>query len=132
MARVFKSAGIAGLVVVFGLGGLVAFSSTAEASSFERLKKQGFKVSTFTRGKSGARGWFLTKGNDKYFCRFQGTTVYVGKTKMVIYTAAGRAISMNRKAYEEKAGGPDPSIPKMSDLKAGRPDARLVGACTKQ
>ena len=132
MMRIFQSVGTAGLAVALGLGGLVAFSQSAEAASFERLKKQGFKVGTFTRGRSGSRGWYLSKGNEKYFCKFQGTTVYVGKNKMVIYTATGREMSMNRKAYEEKAGGPDPSIPKMSDLKAGRPEARQVGACAKQ
>jgi hypothetical protein len=132
MKRIFKGIGLAGLTVLVGLAGLATFSATAQASSFERLKKQGFKVGGFTRGKSGSRGWYLTKGNEKYFCKFQGSTVYVGKTKMVIFTSPGREISMNRKAYEEKAGGPDPSIPQMSDLKAGRVEPRLVGACAKQ
>ena len=132
MKRVFQSACVAGLALVLGLGGLVAFTPSAEASSFERLKNKGFKVGTFTRGKSGSRGWYLTNGSERYFCRFKGSTVYIGKTKMVIYTGPGREISMNRKAYEEKAGGPDPSIPMMRDLKAGRPEARLVGACVKQ
>ena len=59
----------------------------------------------------------------------KAATAYVGKSGLVSFTSSGRQIKSNRKAFEAYIGGPDKTIPQLSDLKAGRPKERDVGKC---
>ena len=46
------------------------FSTVAAAESYSELKSAGYATSHLT--KSGfSQGWFLTKGSQKYFCKFK-------------------------------------------------------------
>jgi hypothetical protein len=102
----------------------------AMAESYPNLVKQGYKTSKLSKGPSGALGWIVTNGEKKFFCKMFVGSVYVGSTGMVGFTASGRKIPMDRKVFENAIGGPDPSIPQLEDLEAGRPNKRDVGPCT--
>ncbi|MGL4487877.1 MAG: hypothetical protein ACRCU5_00340 [Rhizobiaceae bacterium] len=100
------------------------------AESYSGLVKQGYKTGKLTKGPSGAYGWIVTDSKKKFFCKMNVASVYVGKTGMVSFTSSGRKISIDRKVFENAIGGPDPTIPQLEDLEAGRPNNRDVGACT--
>ncbi|RWB22767.1 MAG: hypothetical protein EOQ40_03430 [Mesorhizobium sp.] len=107
---------------------LLASIAPSHAESYSNLQTGGYKTSKLTRGASGALGWIVSNGEKKFFCRMRVGAAYVGKTGMVGFTSSGRQISENRKVYEQRVGF-DPTLPQLSDLKAGRPNARDVGAC---
>ncbi|QND55722.1 hypothetical protein [Mesorhizobium huakuii] len=101
----------------------------SNAESYSSLQGKGYKTGKLTRGASGNLGWFVSGAGKKFFCTLHVAHAYVGKTGMVGFTSAGQQISLNRKVYEQYAGGFDASAPQLSDLKAGRLNARDVGNC---
>jgi len=108
---------------------LLASIVPSHAETYSNLQSGGYKTGKLTRGASGSLGWIVSNGKNKFFCRMRAAHAYVGKTGMVCFTSSGRQISMDRKVYEQYAGGFDASAPQLSDLKAGKLDARDVGAC---
>ncbi|TIV69170.1 MAG: hypothetical protein E5V89_19950 [Mesorhizobium sp.] len=107
---------------------LLASITPSHAESFSSLQASGYKTSKLTRGASGSLGWIVSNGEKKFFCRMRAAIASVGKTGMVGFTASGRQVPMSRKVYEQRVGF-DPTAPQLSDLKAGRPNARDVGSC---
>ena len=126
--RIKQRANLLGLcsVAIFLLASIV--SSSAE--SYSKLQSDGYKTSKLTHGASGSLGWIVSNGEKKFFCRMRVAHAYVGKSGMVGFTSSGRQIGLNRKVYEKYAGGFDQSASQLSDLKAGRPNARDVGNCS--
>jgi hypothetical protein len=108
---------------------LLASTTPSHAESYSNLQGKGYKTGKLSRGASGSLGWFVSNGEKKYFCRMRVAVAYVGNTGMVAFTSSGRQIPADRKVYEKCIGGPDSSIPQLSDLKAGKPNARNVGSC---
>jgi len=120
--------------VFLALGIIFSFvfaTNDADAASYNNLTKQGYKTGKLSRNPAGIRGWRLSKGADRYFCKMRVSLVYVGKSGMVGFSSSGRQIKMSRKAYESKTGGHDKRIPQMRDLKAGRLEPNHVGSCRK-
>ena len=72
----------------------------------------------------------VSKGGKQYFCRMRASLAYVGKKDMVSFTTSGRMITLNRAVFEASLGGPDPTLPQLADLKAGRPRPIDVGTCS--
>ncbi|WP_246694480.1 hypothetical protein [Mesorhizobium sp. M2E.F.Ca.ET.209.01.1.1] len=122
--KVVKRLGIPSVALL-----LMASVAPAHAESYSNLQSSGYKTSKLTRGASGSLGWYVSNGEKKFFCRMRATNAYVGKTGMVGFTSSGKQLSLDRKVYEQYAGGFDPSMPQLADLKAGRLNARSVGYC---
>ena len=102
----------------------------ANAESYAGLQANGYRTGKLVRGASGSLGWIVSKGQKRWFCRLGVSNAYVGKSGMVAFTSAGRQVRLDRETYEKYAGGSDASIPQLSDLQAGRLNARDVGACS--
>ncbi|MFZ1773627.1 MAG: hypothetical protein WAT78_06670 [Rhizobiaceae bacterium] len=108
----------------------VLAANAAEAASFKNLVADGYAVGPMSRGKSGSWGWVLSKGGAKSFCTSRVTAAIKNNTTYVLYTSAGRSFEINRGGAYERALG-STKLPLLSDLKAGRPRAEDVGACSK-
>ncbi|PZU90383.1 MAG: hypothetical protein DI528_00635 [Shinella sp.] len=101
----------------------------ASAESFTSLTKKGYIVGKMGQGKAGRQGWILANGDSKFFCKLKASIAYVDSKKMVSILGSGRMITLDRATYEQNSGGPDASIPRLADLKAGRLRPEDVGAC---
>ena len=117
------------------LAGLVAASTvftagTASAESYQGLLKKGYVVGNMGQGKSGSLGWVLTGPGGKQFCKAKVSLAIVDKKTLVSILGSGRMVKVDRATFEAGIGGPNPSLPKLSDLKAGRVGPQHVGACT--
>ncbi|PKR88867.1 hypothetical protein CXZ10_12150 [Pleomorphomonas diazotrophica] len=108
---------------------LIAVTGAAQAESYAKLAQQGYKLGKLTTGKSGLPGWVASNGEKQYFCKLKAARAYVGKKGMVMFSTGGRQIEVDRATYDAAIGGPDPSIPQLSDLKAGRVKPDDVDAC---
>ena len=102
----------------------------ARAASYSDLAAKGYKTSPLTKSRSGAPGWILSGGGKQYFCRLGASVVLSGKNGMVSITSSGRQIRLDKAAYEKSLGGPDASLPRLENLKAGRPRPQDVRSCT--
>ncbi|WP_370674848.1 hypothetical protein [Pleomorphomonas sp. PLEO] len=107
----------------------IATTGIAKAESFTKLTQQGYKLGKLTTGKSGMPGWIASNGTKQYFCKMWASKAYVGKDGMVAFTSSGRQVGLDRATYERIIGGPDSSIPQLSDLKAGRVKPADVDIC---
>lgn len=113
------------------LGTILVFqASPAAAESFSGLVKKGYAVGKMSQGKSGALGWVLSGKDGKHFCKSKVSLAVVDKKTLVSILASGRMVKVDRATFEAGIGGPDPSIPLLADLKAGRVEPQHVGACT--
>lgn len=109
--------------------GTLALPASANAESFSKLAGQGYSVGPLGQGRSGGLGWVLSKGDKRFFCRMRVSQAYVGRDGMVSFTTSGRMVKLDRAVFEAAIGGPDPSIPRLEDLKAGRVQPANVGSC---
>jgi hypothetical protein len=109
--------------------GAVVLPAAASAESFSKLAGQGYAVGPLGQGRSGGLGWVLSKGDKKFFCRMRVSAAYRGRDGMVSFTSSGRMIAVDRATFEAAIGGPDPTIPRLEDLKAGRVKPANVGSC---
>jgi hypothetical protein len=107
---------------------LLGWIAPSFAASYSDLQSKGYHTGKLTRGASGSLGWVVSNGKEKFFCPMRVGVAYDGKG-MVGFTSSGRQISLDRKVYEQQVGGFDPSLPQLSDLRAGQPNARHVGSC---
>ena len=108
------------LAITVALGFFAGHSvrpDAAHAASYKSLKAKGYR----TRGTSGRRGWRVS-GKDRYFCTLRGSMARNGN-KAVSFTTSGRMIPLGRTTRK--------GLPKLSDLRAGRPRIRDVGTCRK-
>lgn len=115
-------------VVLFGLA--TTMSTPTIAASYKQLQQKGFKTGTFTQNRAGLSGWYVSKGNMKYFCRHRLSIMIVNARQLVFIVSSGRLIKGDRKAYESRTKL-DPSTPNYSDVKAGRISSNYVGRCKK-
>ncbi len=116
-------------IAVGALAILLATAGVAEAESFTKLTQQGYKLGKLTTGKSGLPGWVASNGTKRYFCKMEAYKAYVGKKGLVMFSSNGRPIEVDRTVYEAGTGGFDPTVPQLSDLKAGRVKPADVGNC---
>ncbi|RWN99589.1 hypothetical protein [Mesorhizobium sp.] len=65
------------------------------------------------------------------YINLQGKGYKTGKLSRGVSGSLGWIVQIpaDRKVYEKYTRGPDSSIPQLSDLKAGKPNARNVGSC---
>ncbi|WP_421857797.1 hypothetical protein [Oricola sp.] len=119
------------ITLASGAAFLAASSTAVQAASYKKLKSQGYATGQLTRAASGKHGWVVTGADKRYFCKMNATMAYVGSKKMVAFTSSGRQIPMDRAVFEKSLGNKKVRIPNISDLKAGRPDPRDVGRCSK-
>ena len=109
--------------------GMLAMPSIASAKSMESLVQDGFKISKLTRGKSGLAGWYLTKGDQKYFCPIRLALAYVDDKNMIGLTTQGAQITLDRATFDAHIGGPDPTIPYWKDVVVGKVKPADVKPC---
>lgn len=119
---------VARSALVFVLLGLHAGPAAAE--SFGSLINKGYSVGKMSQGKSGALGWVLTGRDGKQFCKSKVSLAVVDKKTLVSILGSGRMVKVDRATFEAGIGGADPSLPLLSDLKAGRIEPQHVGTCT--
>ena len=119
------------ITLAAGAAFLAASATAVQAASYKKLKSQGYTTGQLTRAASGKHGWVVTGADKRYFCRLDATVAAVSKTKLVYILDSGRQIALDRAAYMASLGNKKVRIPNMSDLKAGRPDPRDVGRCSK-
>lgn len=110
--------------------GLALEAGPASAESYQGLLNKGYTVGKMSQSKSGALGWVLTGKDGKQFCEANVSLAVVDKKTLVSILRSGRMIKVDRATFESRIGGPDPSLPLLSDLKAGRVGPRHVGFCT--
>ena len=118
-----------GLVCELCLSAL-AVPGIAHASSYADLIGRGYRIGPLTQSRGGAAGWILRRGDSRYFCHLGVSLMLSGKNGMVSMSASGRQVRINKRAFENFRGGPDPSLPHLEDLNAGRPRPQDVGYCT--
>lgn len=53
----------------------------------------------------------------------------VSSEELDSFTSSGRMVKVDRAVFEAAIRGPDPSIPMLSDLQAGRTKPADVGTC---
>lgn len=109
--------------------GMLAAPSMASAKSMDSLVQDGFKISKITNGKSGQLGWNVTKGDQTYFCTIKTASAYIDSKRMYKFSSSGRAIEIDREAFDSYIGGSDPNIPTWKDLQAGKVKPGDVGPC---
>ncbi len=109
---------------------VLASAGGAQAASYASLVAQGYRTSPLTRNAAGLDGWKVSNGEKSYFCKRAAAMAYVGRSGLVSITSSGRHIKSDRKIWEARRGGPDPSLPQLSDLQKGRLRPQDVGACT--
>jgi hypothetical protein len=109
--------------------GLALKAGPASAESYQGLLKKGYTVGKMSQSKSGSLGWVLTGKDGKQFCESRVGLAVVDKKTLVGFTSSGRMITVNRAVFEASIGGPDPSLPLLSDIKAGRVGPQHVGFC---
>ena len=98
--------------------------------SYASLVKQGYKTGKLSKNAAGAQGWTVVKRREEIFLQNEGHHGdYVGGSGLVSILSNGRQIKLDRKTFEAGIGGPDPNIPQLSALKAGKLNARDVGGC---
>jgi hypothetical protein len=114
---------------IIAMIGFAFISSTANAETFTNLVKDGFSVGKITNSKSGQPGWNVSKGDKKYFCKANISSVYIDSEQMYSFTSSGRPILGSRKVFDKIIGGSDPNIPYWKDLQAGRVKPSSVGDC---
>lgn len=117
------------ILMLPALAGLSMPVSQSLAESYPSLVKQGYKTGKLSKNAAGGQGWTASNGERKFFCRMKATMAYVGGSGLVSILSSGRQIKLDRKTFEAGIGGPDPNIPQLSALKAGKPNDRKVGAC---
>lgn len=110
---------------------LLAGPAVSSAETFSGLADKGFTTGKLTKSAGGSQGWVLSNGQDKYFCTMRATMAYTPGGGLVSFTSSGRQVKIDRKAFEKVLGGPDKTIPQLSDLNAGKPKPRDVGACVR-
>lgn len=125
MFRPPMSVALAGLIA----GIFVFQADAATAESFSSLVKKGYAVGKMSQAKSGALGWVLSGKEGRQFCKSKVSLAVVDKKTLVSILASGRMVKIDRTAFEAGIGGPDPTIPLLVDLKAGRIEPQYVGAC---
>ena len=108
------------VVLVATALGMLAVPSMANAKSMESLVQDGFKVSKLTRGKSGLAGWYVTKGDQKYFCPIRLALAYIDDKDMMALTTQGAQMIIDRKTFDDYLGGPDPTMPYWKDVVVGK------------
>ncbi|WP_036790796.1 hypothetical protein [Pleomorphomonas koreensis] len=123
MSIPLKQLAIGAFAVLFAMAGV------ARAETFTKLTQQGYTLGKLTTGRSGLPGWIASNGTKQYFCKMNAYRAYVGTTGMIIFSTSGRPIEVNRTIYEAGTGGFDPTVPQLSDLKAGRVKPAAVGNC---
>ncbi len=116
-------------VLLTALAAICLPVSQSLAESYPSLVKQGYRTGKLSKNAAGAQGWTVSNGEKKYFCRMKATMAYVGGSGLVSILSNGRQIKLDRKTFESGIGGPDPNIPQLSALKAGKPNERDVGGC---
>ncbi len=84
-----------------------------------------------SQGKSGSLGWVLSGKDGKQFCKAKVSLAVVDKKTLVSILGSGRMVKVDRATFEASLGGPDPSLPLLSDLKAGRVGPQHVGAARR-
>lgn len=117
-------------VLSFAALATILHPAPASAESFQGLLNKGYTVGKMSQGKSGALGWVLTGKDGKQFCKSKVSVAVVDKKTLVSILGSGRMVKLDRATFEASLGGPDPSLPLLSDLKAGRVAAQHVGSCT--
>ena len=116
-------------VLLTALAAICLPVSQSLAESYPSLVKQGYRTGKLSKNAAGAQGWTVSNGEKKYFCRMKATMAYVGGSGLVSILSNGRQIKLDRKTFESGIGGPDPNIPQLSALKAGKPNERDVSGC---
>lgn len=117
------------LVAVVATGAMLT-AGPAAAESFQGLLKKGYVAGKMVPGRSGSLGWVLTGPGGKQFCKAKVSLAIVDNKTLVSILASGRMVKVDRATFDAGIGGPDPALPKLSDLKAGRVGPQHVGACT--
>lgn len=126
----FHTKSVFGLFIAI-LGASLTFQAgPAWAESYQALLKKGYTVGKMSQGKSGSLGWVLSGKDGKQFCKAKVSLAVVDKKTLVSILGSGRMVKVDRATFEASLGGPDPSLPLLSDLKAGRVGPQHVGACT--
>lgn len=105
--------------------------ASAYSKSYSSLKSNGFRTGGLTNNRAGVKGWVLSKGAERYFCRSRISLMILNKTTMIAFASSGRLIKLDRAAYENRAGGAAKHFPKYSDVKKGRVDKKFVNRCRK-
>ena len=105
---------------------------SASGGKYAQLSEQGYSTSKFTHNRAGVRGWYVSKGQEKYWCRMGPiSTVQGGPTGMGIFLQSGRFIAMNKKSYVEHLGSGIDGAPRYEDLMSGKLKPEYVGDCQK-
>lgn len=97
---------------------------SADAASYKNLKSKGYKTGSLSKSKSGAPGWVVRNGNERYFCRSRAFGAIVDSKTMFLFSSSGRPIKALRMGNGE-------NYPTWSDYKSGRLEARYIGRCSK-
>ena len=110
---------------------LFLHASPASAESFQGLLEKGYTVGNMSQAKSGALGWVLTGKDGKQFCKSKVSLAVIDKKTLVSILGSGRMVKVDRATFEASLGRPDPTLPLLADLKAGRVGPQHVGSCTR-
>jgi hypothetical protein len=110
----------------------LAVSAEAAAATYEDLEKDGYATSRLTLLPSGSHGWYMTKGDSRYFCKMGSGLIRKGN-RVGNFLTNGHFFSVTIAQYlrTERGQSPD-TMPLYPDIVSGRAIASRVGACVRQ
>lgn len=108
----------------------VGLPGVAHAATYTSLVGDGYETSKMVESPGGSRGWYLAKGDDRYFCKMNVSMVQGGPTGIASFTSSGRMLPLD-KATVEGMGATLSDFPRLSDLEAGKPPVDAVGGCSR-
>ncbi len=112
---------------------LIPASATAAVRSYDALKSAGYKTSKFTTTRGGVYGWYLAKGDDRFFCPAAATGYVYGPGGRAGVFSNGKFTAILPQYFEllkPFADSRGEVIPKLSDVLAGRPPSHMVKRCS--
>lgn len=110
----------------------VPVAADAAVKDYDALKSAGYKTSKLSETRGGVPGWYVTKGDDRFFCPSGYGYAYGPGGKGGIFSgdeffAVLPQYFVQLKAFADARGE---TIPKLSDVLAGRPPSHMVKRCS--
>ncbi len=119
------------LLAAIGIVSLAFAAPAAAGPSYDQLKSKGFATSRFTQIPSGKYGWYLVKGDEKYFCRYAEGLLRKGN-RIGNFTLNGQFVSMTIAQFRRRSRRDPSRITRYEEIVGNNPPPRAVEFCMRR